>query len=204
MDTKKNQRGGARRGAGRPKGTSKLYTFRADKEVSALIDVQENKTEFLRRCVTKELRERRLMELGEVIPANNIKPLTLPFFDIKIVAGFPIPLSNDEKKQDIELGSMLCPHPESSYLIRVQGNSMIDAGVNDGDILIVDKSNRAPTAKEIAVCELNGEYTVKRVIEDSEGLWLVPANPEYPKIKVTEGDDFSVWGVVSYIIHKPH
>lgn len=204
MDTKKNQRGGARRGAGRPKGTSKLYTFRADKEVSALIDAQENKTEFLRRCVTKELRERRLMELGEVIPANNIKPLTLPFFDIKIVAGFPIPLSNDEKKQDIELGSMLCPRPESSYLIRVQGNSMIDAGVNDGDILIVDKSNRAPTAKEIAVCELNGEYTVKRVIEDSEGLWLVPANPEYPKIKVTEGDDFSVWGVVSYIIHKPH
>lgn len=204
MDTKKNQRGGARRGAGRPKGTSKLYTFRADKEVSALIDAQENKTEFLRRCVTKELRERRLMELGEVIPANNIKPLTLPFFDIKIVAGFPIPLSNDEKKQDIELSSMLCPHPESSYLIRVQGNSMIDAGVNDGDILIVDKSNRAPTAKEIAVCELNGEYTVKRVIEDSEGLWLVPANPEYPKIKVTEGDDFSVWGVVSYIIHKPH
>ena len=85
------------------------------------------------------------------------------FFDVKVVAGFPIPLNNDELAQDIEVLKMLCPHPDSSYLIRVQGRSMIEAGVNDGDIIIVDKSERNPTEKQIAVCELNGEYILKRV-----------------------------------------
>ena len=80
---------------------------------------------------------------------------------------------------------------------------MIDAGVNDGDILIVDKSNRQPTEKQIAVCELNGEYTVKRVKEIAGQRWLVPANPEYPNIRLNDEDSFSVWGVVTYIISKP-
>ena len=57
--------------------------------------------------------------------------------------------------------------------------------------------------KQIAVCELNGEYTLKRVRKKDGNVWLVPANPEYPEIEVTDGDDFSVWGVVTYIIHKP-
>ena len=144
-----------------------------------------------------------LQTLGEVIPAHWIKPMQLPFFDIKIVAGFPIPLNNDELAQNIELLKMLCPRPDASYLIRVQGRSMIDAGVNDGDLVIVDKSLRNPSEKQIAVCELNGEYTLKRVVEKKGSLWLVPANPEFPEIRINEGDDFSVWGTVTYIIHKP-
>lgn len=80
---------------------------------------------------------------------------------------------------------------------------MIDAGVHDGDLIIVDKSLRNPSEKEIAVCELNGEYTLKRVRQREGRLWLVPANPEFQEIEVCEGDDFSVWGVVTYIIHKP-
>lgn len=99
--------------------------------------------------------------------------------------------------------SMLCPHPDSTYLIRVQGKSMIDAGIHDGDLVIVDKSMRYPTEKQIALCELNGEYTLKRVMRKDGRLWLVPANPDYPEIAITEGDCFSVWGVVTYIIHRP-
>ena len=119
-----------------------------------------------------------------------------------MVAGFPVPLDNDERSQDIDILSMLCPHPEASYLIRVSGNSRIDAGVLSGDIVIVDKSNRNPTPHEIAMCELNGEYTLKHfILEEGQG-WLVPANPEYPKIRITPEDDFSVWGTVTYIIHK--
>lgn len=129
--------------------------------------------------------------------------MILSYFDIKVVAGFPIPLSSDELAQDVDVMKMLCPHPDSSYLIRVQGRSMIDAGVNDGDLIIVDKSQRNPTEKQIAVCELNGEYTLKRVSVRDGSLWLVPANPEFPEIEVVEGDDFSVWGVVTYVIHKP-
>lgn len=203
---KRGKRGGARRGAGRPKGTSKLYAFRADREMAGVIDQQENKTEFIKACISKQWESSQIPnfdKIGTTIPSNRIKPLSLPFFDMQIVAGFPIPLSTDEKAQDVELLQMLCPYPNSSYLIRVQGDSMIDAGVNDGDILIVDKSQRNPSSKEIAVCELNGEYTVKRVLESEGRRWLVPANPHYQRIEITDGDSFNVWGVVTYIIHKP-
>jgi len=138
-----------------------------------------------------------------VIPMSDVKPITLPFVNVKVVAGFPIPLDTDEKTQDIDILRLLCPHPEASYLIRVTGDSMIDANINSGDILIVDKSNRNPSENEIAVCELNGEYTVKQVVRNGEYGWLVPANPKYPKIEIKDGDSFNVWGTVTYIIHKP-
>ena len=144
-----------------------------------------------------------LVKLGDVYRIDQLHDIRLPFFDIDIVAGFPLPLDNDEKAQDIELLRMLCPNPEASYLIRVQGNSMIDADIYDGDVIIVDKSNRNPTPSEVAVCELNGEYTIKRFERRGEEGWLVPANPDYPEIRVTDEDCFSVWGTVTYIIHKP-
>ena len=141
--------------------------------------------------------------IGDVIPAGKVAHVNIPFFDIRVVAGFPVPLDNDEKSQDIDLIRMLCPHPEASYLIRVNGDSMIDAGVFSGDIVIVDKSNRNPSPREIAMCELNGEYTLKHFrIEDGQD-WLVPANPDYPRIRISPEDDFSVWGTVTFIIHKP-
>ena len=206
----KNVRGGRRVGAGRPKGTSKLYAFRADKEVSAMIDAQDNKTVFIRECIIKEMQAQSsvaqpvtLNKLGVAIPSGRVKPMELPFFDMKIVAGFPIPLNNDEMAQRIELLQILCPHTDSCYLIQVQGTSMIDAGVNDGDILIVDKSLREPTEKQIAVCELNGEYTVKRVQEKDGHWWLIPANTDFNPIEVSDGDTFNVWGTVTFIIHKP-
>lgn len=144
-----------------------------------------------------------LSKLGTVYPATSIREVTLPYFDQGLRAGFPIPLDNDERAQDIELLRMLCPHPESSYLIRIEGDSMIDAGIFSGDIVIVDKSNRNPSPAEVAVCELNGEYTLKRFeMRDGEG-WLIPANPNYPEIHVTADDRFSIWGTVTYVIHKP-
>ena len=205
-EVKKDRRGGRRAGAGRPPGDSRLYTFRAPGEMAEVIDRQESKTDFIRSCITRAIRsEGNGKAVGNVIPATAVRGgLRLPFFDLGIRAGFPIPLDNDEKAQDIELLRMLCPHPEASYLIRVAGNSMIDAGINDGDIIIVDKSHRNPSPSEVAVCELNGEYTLKRFEKDGDGCgWLVPANPDYPRIRITEDDSFSVWGTVSYIIHKP-
>ena len=206
------RRGGRREGAGRPRTSdSRLYAFRADKETEDYIDSHENKTEFIRNCISlfRDTEEQTRMEnvrlqyMGDVFPATRVRPLKLPFFDVKVVAGFPIPLNNDELSQDIELLRMLCPNPESSYLIRVQGSSMIDAGIYDGDIIIVDKANREPTSSEVAVCELNGEYTLKRVSMKDGKAWLIPANPDFPKIEVTDADEFSVWGTVTYIIHKP-
>ena len=203
MADKKKGRGGRREGAGRPRGDSRLYSFRCPGDLARELDRQENKTEFIKCSIRNSLqRDASFPNLGDTTIATSVRPLHLPYFDLRVVAGFPVPLDNDERSQDIELLSMLCPHPEASYLIRVKGDSMIDAGILSGDIVIVDKSNRNPSPKEIAVCELNGEYTLKHfVVEDGRG-WLVPANPDYPRIPVTENDDFSVWGTVTYIIHK--
>ena len=204
MEDKKSRRGGARPGAGHPKGDSRMISFRAPGPLAEQLERMENRTEFIRQALARAVRERGYHpELpGHAVPAGSARPLSLPYYDINVVAGFPVPLDNDERSQDIDILSMLCPHPEASYLIRVSGNSMIDAGVLSGDIVIVDKSNRNPTPHEIAMCELNGEYTLKHfVLEEGQG-WLVPANPEYPRIRISPDDDFSVWGTVTYIIHK--
>ena len=205
MEDKKSRRGGARPGAGHPKGDSRMISFRAPGSLAEQLEGMENRTDFIRQALTRAVRERGHHPglPGHAVPAGIVRPLSLPYYDISVVAGFPVPLDNDERSQDIDILSMLCPHPEASYLIRVSGNSMIDAGVLSGDIVIVDKSNRNPTPHEIAMCELNGEYTLKHfVLEEGQG-WLVPANPEYPRIRITPDDDFSVWGTVTYIIHKP-
>ena len=204
MEDKKSRRGGARPGAGHPRGDSRMISFRAPGPLAEQLERMENRTEFIRQALARAVRERGYHpELpGHAVPAGSARPLSLPYYDINVVAGFPVPLDNDERSQDIDILSMLCPHPEASYLIRVSGNSMIDAGVLSGDIVIVDKSNRNPTPHEIAMCELNGEYTLKHfVLEEGQG-WLVPANPEYPRIRISPDDDFSVWGTVTYIIHK--
>lgn len=203
--TELKKRGGKREGAGRPRTESKLYTFRAPQVMAAYIDAQESKTDFIKACISKTMAENssNLEQFGVVFPATRVKDMSLPFFDIGVVAGFPIPLDNDERAQDIELLKMLCPNPESSYLIRVEGDSMIDAGIESGDIVIVDKSNRFPSESQVAVCEFNGEYTLKRFVKRNGVGWLVPANPDYPEIKVTPEDRFSIWGTVTYIIHRP-
>ena len=152
----------------------------------------------------EELEMKALQALGSVCPVSNIQPMVLPMFDnARLVAGFPLALDTDEQAQDVDILRMLCPNPEASFLIRVKGNSMIDAKIYDGDIIIVDKSNRSPSNHEVAVCELNGEYTIKHVLQKDSRVWLYPANPDYQPIEVKECDDFSVWGVVTYTIHKP-
>ena len=203
MAEKTEKRGGRRAGAGRPKGDSRLFSFRCSGVLANRIASIENRTEFINASLSRALNEADgLSHIGKVTKADIVAPMHLPYFDQKVVAGFPIPLDNDERSQDIELLRMLCPHPEASYLIRVKGDSMIDAGVMNGDIIIVDKSNREPTPKEIAVCEINGEYTLKHFVRDGDTGWLIPANPAYRKREITPGDEFRVWGTVTYIIHK--
>jgi len=201
----KTGRGGRRPGAGRPRGDAKLYTFRAGGDIARALDSQKDRTAFIKGSIRKALQDREpdFSRLGQAVPAGRSRGLRIPSFDVRVVAGFPVPLDNDERSQDIDMLRLLCPHPESSYLIRVLGESMIDAGIENGDIVIVDKSRRDPSEKDIAVCELNGEYTLKRLSVEKDGSrWLVPANPEFPRFPIRDGDAFSVWGIVTYIIHK--
>ena len=203
MAEKTERRGGRRAGAGRPKGDSRLFSFRCPGELAEMIGQMENRTEFINASLSRALDEPEgFARIGKVIRPSGMASMHLPYFDLRVTAGFPVPLDNDEKSQDIELLRMLCPHPEASYLIRVQGDSMIDAGVMSGDIIIVDKSNRDPSPKEIAVCEINGEYTLKHFVKDGGTGWLIPANPAYKERKIAPEDEFCVWGTVTYIIHR--
>ncbi|MBQ0057862.1 MAG: translesion error-prone DNA polymerase V autoproteolytic subunit [Bacteroidales bacterium] len=147
---------------------------------------------------------RKIKKVGQVWRADEVASLEMDFFsDINVVAGFPIPLSNDERAKKIDVLRMLCPHPDATYLIRVEGDSMIDSNICSGDILVVDKSNRNPSENEVAMCEVNGEYTVKFVRRHDGKSWLVPANKNYPEIEINDGDEFNVWGVVTFVIHQP-
>lgn len=206
MEEKKKTRGGKRTGAGRPRSaTSKLYAFRAKEELVPIIDHQKNKSDFICSCIEKCVQQAPdLSRIGKVFTIDSSEEVEIPFFDIKVVAGFPIPLDNDEIAQKIQLIKMLCPHPEASYLIKVQGDSMVDSNIFSDDILVIDKSNRNPTENEVAMCELNGEYTIKFVRKENGRHYLVPANPNYPHIEIKSEDEFRVWGVVTFVIHRPN
>lgn len=117
-----------------------------------------------------------------------------------IHAGFPSP-ATDYMTQAIDLNKELVKHPAATFYGRVVGDSMIDAGVEEGDILVIDRSLE-PQSGNMAVCFLDGEFTLKYLHIDGFSLILVPANPKYPKIKVEEGMDFKMWGVVTYVIKK--
>ena len=117
-----------------------------------------------------------------------------------IHAGFPSP-ANDYMTQAIDLNRELVRHPAATFYGRVVGDSMIDAGVEEGDILVIDKSLDAQDG-DMAVCFVDGEFTLKYLKLDAGGIRLVPANDKYPVIEVAEGMDFKMWGVVTYVIKK--
>ena len=117
-----------------------------------------------------------------------------------IHAGFPSP-ATDYMTQAIDLNKELVKHPASTFYGRVVGDSMIDAGVDEGDILVIDKALE-PKDGDMAVCFVDGEFTLKYLSMRSGRLVLKPANPRYPQIEITEGMDFKMWGVVTYIIKK--
>jgi len=123
-----------------------------------------------------------------------------PFFDAGISAGFPSP-AEDFKEQRLSLDKVLVKNKEATFFAKVSGQSMIGAGLDDNDLLVIDRSLE-PTHNKIAVCFLDGEFTVKRLKVDNDGLWLQPENPDYPIIKITNENDFIIWGIVTNVIKK--
>lgn len=103
----------------------------------------------------------------------------------------------------IDLNRELVRHPEATFYGRVVGDSMADADVHEGDVLVIDKS-LTPSEGDMAVCFLDGEFCLKYISRRPDGLWLLPGNRRYKPVHVAEGSDFSVWGVVTYVIKKLH
>jgi DNA polymerase V len=123
----------------------------------------------------------------------------LPLYN-GIAAGFPSP-ANDYLESTIDLNKELIRNPSSTFFGRVKGLSMKDAGIDDQDILIVDKSI-TPRDNLIAVCFIDGEFTLKKIKIGKKTITLLPANENYSPIVVTEENDFLIWGIVTYVIKK--
>jgi DNA polymerase V len=122
------------------------------------------------------------------------------FFDTGISAGFPSP-AEDFSENRMSLDNELIRNKETTFYARVSGQSMIGAGLDDNDLLVIDRSIE-PENNKIAVCFLDGEFTVKRLRVDSEGIWLKPENPNYPIIRINEDNNFVIWGIVTNVIKK--
>lgn len=122
------------------------------------------------------------------------------FFDTGISAGFPSP-AEDFKEERLSLDSILVKNKLATFYARVSGQSMIGAGLDDNDLLVIDRSLE-PANNKIAVCFLDGEFTVKRLKVDNDEVWLQPENPNYPIIKITKDNDFIIWGIVTNVIKK--
>ncbi len=123
-----------------------------------------------------------------------------PVFLARIPAGFPSP-GDDYVEKSLDLNEHLISHPAATFLVRVDGNSMADANIHPGDLLVIDRSLEARHNNIVAVV-LNGEITVKRLLVEKGRMRLAPENPAYPTLEVTPEMDCEVWGVVTYIIHR--
>jgi DNA polymerase V len=124
--------------------------------------------------------------------------LSLPMASEKISAGFPSP-ANDFVDVAIDLNQHLIKHPSTTFFGRVRGQSMQDVGISDGDLLVIDKS-LTPEDGKIAICFIDGEFTVKRIRLEKEVCYLIPANDAYKPIRVTAENEFLIWGIVTYVI----
>ena len=124
----------------------------------------------------------------------------LPLYLAKISAGFPSP-GEDYIDKKLDLNEYIVKHPAATFFVRVEGDSMVNAGIHDGDLLIVDRSLE-PAHGKIVIAAINGEMTVKRIQKQKEKLYLIPENDDFKPLEITEDSGFQVWGVVTYVIHK--
>ncbi len=130
--------------------------------------------------------------------ASVATEVEIPLVFSKVSAGFPSP-ADDFLDLNIDLNKHLVKNQYTTFLVKVSGNSMQDVGINDGDILIVDKS-LDPANNKIAVCYIDGDFTVKRIKVEKDCVWLVAENPNYKPIKVTDENELIIWGIVINVI----
>jgi DNA polymerase V len=122
-----------------------------------------------------------------------------PLFLVPVSAGFPSP-AEDYIEGNLNLNKYLIKHPAATFFVKVTGSSMIDAGIHDGDILIVDRSIK-PADKKVIIAVVNGELTVRRIRVTKDKMVLISENKDYKPLQVEEEMDFEVWGVVTNVIH---
>ena len=169
-----------------------LYSFRCSRFDSLLIQLQTQNTTYLtllNKCYTNK---------------NNIRTfmkLTIPYYLHKAGAGFPSP-ATDYIEEDIDLNVHLIKNVPATFVIRVQGKSMTDVGINDGDILVVDKS-LTPRNFSTVIANVHDELVVKSFVQERDKKFLTSGSKNFKdRILINEEEDIFIWGVVTYVIHS--
>lgn len=134
------------------------------------------------------------------LPAIGIAPIYPPLFSHKVAAGFPSP-ADDYIEGRLSLDEHLIQHRDSTFFVRAKGNSMVGAGIFDGDLLVVDKSLH-PVSGDIVVAVVDGEFTVKYLFRQGETVILKPANARFKDIEFRDGQELQVWGVVTSTVKQ--
>jgi len=134
-----------------------------------------------------------------IYPAGCNAALPRPLFLSGVSAGFPSP-ADDYLDRKLDLNEHLVKNPAATFFVRVAGDSMVGAGINDNDILVVDRSLE-PNTNNIVIAVINGELTVKRLIKKGGSWRLVAENPNYPDMEINEETPLEIWGVVTFAIH---
>jgi len=167
--------GGKRSGAGRPKGQGKYGTS------------------------TKAIRvpEHLLEEVRNYSINGGYK---IPLFSSRVEAGYPS-LADDHIEEMVDMNSLLVANPKTTFCVKVSGLSMIDAGIYEGDILLVDSSIK-PEEGKIIIASIDGMLTVKRLSFIEKKPYLLPANPDFDPIPILENSEVYIWGVVVKILRS--
>jgi len=124
----------------------------------------------------------------------------IPFFGSAVPAGFPSP-AEDHIDRVLDLNDLVIRHPAATFFVRVEGDSMIGAGIHSGDVLVVDRALE-PGNGRVVVAVVGGAFTVKRIRKVRGRLFLVPDNPDLDPLEVSPEAGLEVWGVVTYVIHR--
>jgi DNA polymerase V len=170
----KMPRGGKREGAGRKQGSGKFG------EPTRAIRIPES-------------------EVDHVLKLTENRFYKIPLYLSAVAAGFPSP-AESSIEGEFDLNELLIKHPAATFFVRASGSSMINAGIHDDDILVVDKSIE-PSSGKVVVVALNGELTVKRLFKEGKRVFLMAENEAYPPIELHEGSELHIWGVVTNVIH---
>ncbi len=169
-----------------------LYSFRCSRFDSLLIQLQTQNTTYLtllNKCYTNKNKIRTFMKL------------TIPYYLHKAGAGFPSP-ATDYIEEDIDLNVHLIKNVPATFVIRVQGKSMTDVGINDGDILVVDKS-LTPKNFSTVIANVHDELVVKSFVQERDKKFLTSGSKNFKdRILINEEEDIFIWGVVTYVIHS--
>lgn len=189
-------RGGKRQGAGRKAGSGQYG------ETTKVMRIPQSRMEEVKMILqfpSKLRPEPGRTKVDEIFQAFIGTPQAQPFYASQVSAGMPLP-ADELSEGRIDLNEHLLKNPDATFFVRVSGDSMIDAGIHPGDLLIVDRS-LPPHSGKIVIAVVNGELTVKRLIKTNQKLFLMPENPNYPAFQVTEEMSFMIWGVVTNVIH---